>query len=354
MIIDQAGVFDVGISEELNSDPGQFFEVTSQGDGNVVYTFENIDQGSYYITVIAGGAVCPNRRLVEIQEGPRAVDFTPEQLCIDNVLALQIKEITGERSSPFDVEIYRNGIMNPMLTETFAGIPNGDFVYVENIQSKLGPGNYEVRISQQQSACPEGMKITSALKPFMIRTQLQARITSTTISPPHPELPVGTIVVGDFSGGHPAYLASAFLDSAASSMQEYFSDFDTVRLNQNLQYEYTFEGLPAGRYAIEVMDTLGCYIELVARVGLNTTLFIPNVFTPNGDDKNETFFIRNLPEFDVELIVTNRWGKEVYSSGSYNNDWDGGDNLDGVYFYQLNVSGEMYNGWVQIVRGKIE
>jgi hypothetical protein len=80
-------------------------------------------------------------------------------------------------------------------------------------------------------------------------------------------------------------------------------------------------------------------------------LFIPNVFTPNGSDiSNPTFFIRNLPA-NSKLIVTNRWGKQVYSSNNYQNDWDGNNAIDGVYYYQLQIDGERYTGWVEIMRG---
>ncbi|MGK7388834.1 MAG: gliding motility-associated C-terminal domain-containing protein [Candidatus Cyclobacteriaceae bacterium M2_1C_046] len=350
----QTGIFDVGISEEQNSDPAEFFEVISEGNGNVDYTFENLDQGNYYITVVSSGAVCPNRRLVTIEEGPQKVDFTAEQVCIDNVLALRLSDLQGEKSTPIKVEIFKEGRVNPVLTENFDGIPAGNFLIVEDIQQKLGLGNYEVRISQEQTACNSGESIISALKTFSVRASLQAQVTETIMSLPYPETPTGAITVANFSGGYPNYQIAAFMDSAAHPMQSFDAGFVEVPLNSNFNYEYTFSKVPAGRYLIEVMDSLGCTIELIARVGLNTDIFIPNVFTPNGDGKNDVFFIRNLPDFDVEIIVTNRWGKKVFSTSNYENNWDGGDSPDGTYFYQVNSGGENYSGWVQILRGRVE
>jgi gliding motility-associated-like protein len=70
---------------------------------------------------------------------------------------------------------------------------------------------------------------------------------------------------------------------------------------------------------------------------------IPNVMTPNGDDKNDLFIITNLEGWEYkELIVLNRWGQVVYYNPDYENDWNGtyeGKPLaDGVYFGVLNIS----------------
>ncbi len=66
----------------------------------------------------------------------------------------------------------------------------------------------------------------------------------------------------------------------------------------------------------------------------------PNVFTPNGDGLNDHFFIVNLGQYPASrLEVYNRWGRLVYESDYYKNDWDGGDLSDGVYYYILYPNG---------------
>jgi hypothetical protein len=37
------------------------------------------------------------------------------------------------------------------------------------------------------------------------------------------------------------------------------------------------------------------------------------------------------------LTIYNRWGTIVYQSEDYQNDWDGGNVSDGVYFYVLEL-----------------
>lgn len=65
---------------------------------------------------------------------------------------------------------------------------------------------------------------------------------------------------------------------------------------------------------------------------------IPNVFTPNGDGVNDHFFIDNLINYPYsQLEIYNRWGKKVYSTNNYQNDWDGKGIADGTYYYVLTL-----------------
>ena len=75
-------------------------------------------------------------------------------------------------------------------------------------------------------------------------------------------------------------------------------------------------------------------------------LTIPNIITPNSDPWNQNFVIPNLEYYpNSAFIVYNRWGKKVYESSNYQNDWDGENLADGVYYYVLKVNfGNTGNG----------
>jgi gliding motility-associated-like protein len=80
-----------------------------------------------------------------------------------------------------------------------------------------------------------------------------------------------------------------------------------------------------------------------------------NIFTPNGDGKNDFFEMPGLPlEFCSarfeHIKVFNRWGAEVYSSTSPNFKWDGKGVNDGVYYYVIEFGSTRYKGSVTIVR----
>lgn len=67
--------------------------------------------------------------------------------------------------------------------------------------------------------------------------------------------------------------------------------------------------------------------------------FIPNAFSPNGDGKNDRFYIRGEFITEIKLSVYNRWGVLVYYSEDKDEGWDGsykGDQSSpDVYGYQV-------------------
>lgn len=79
-----------------------------------------------------------------------------------------------------------------------------------------------------------------------------------------------------------------------------------------------------------------------------------NVFTPNGDGINDFLYYDLLQAFPgSSLKIFNRWGRLVYESADYRNDWDGDDHKDGTYFWVLDVNDEsqgVLKGTVTIIR----
>jgi hypothetical protein len=63
-------------------------------------------------------------------------------------------------------------------------------------------------------------------------------------------------------------------------------------------------------------------------------IFLPNVITPNGDDRNE-FFVLDEKLSGSDLLILNRWGGEVFHSFNYQNTWNGGDLSTGEYYYLI-------------------
>lgn len=116
------------------------------------------------------------------------------------------------------------------------------------------------------------------------------------------------------------------------------------------KYEY------AGKYNVKMLVTsaTGCQdsVTMLVETNYEPPMVEPNVFTPNGDGKNDNYVI---PEIDLhseylkyrgndeedrnmEIWVYNRWGREVLHSKKYDNSWNGknknGKRLDdGTYYY---------------------
>jgi gliding motility-associated-like protein len=106
--------------------------------------------------------------------------------------------------------------------------------------------------------------------------------------------------------------------------------------------------LDVGSYNIKVVTQDSGYVSesnyVICVQPEPPTITIPNVMTPNGDGTNDFFVIRNLLQYDYRpLIIKNRWGKTVYESDQYNNDWNGRNVPDGVYYgvVQIIMNGEI-------------
>jgi gliding motility-associated-like protein len=99
------------------------------------------------------------------------------------------------------------------------------------------------------------------------------------------------------------------------------------------------------------MAANGGYFTKLAVSG--STLFIPNLYTPNGDGTNDTFEIRGLELFaENDLVIVNRWGNEVYKATGYQNNWTGEGLNEGTYFYVLRVKESVGAEW-QVFKGYI-
>lgn len=79
--------------------------------------------------------------------------------------------------------------------------------------------------------------------------------------------------------------------------------------------------------------------------------FIPNIITPDGDGKNDTFRIVGLPVGPWQLRVYSRWGKQVYINENYQQDWNAKELPAGNYFYYLQHDTQpSIRGWIQVNR----
>lgn len=109
---------------------------------------------------------------------------------------------------------------------------------------------------------------------------------------------------------------------------------------------YTYEH--SGRYKVVMMAEnaiSGCrdttevdYVNVV-----ESLLEVPNVFTPNGDGKNDVFMVKGLSLENFHAVILNRWGRQVYEWSDPSGGWDGRINgkyaTPGTYFYVITARG---------------
>ncbi|MDB9702162.1 gliding motility-associated C-terminal domain-containing protein [Flavobacteriales bacterium] len=98
---------------------------------------------------------------------------------------------------------------------------------------------------------------------------------------------------------------------------------DRVNTKDNL-------GLTEGTYTLTVTDDNGCKGDYVGSL-LNlqddscddTYLFVPNIFSPDGNGVNDILFVDGKNIQQVQLMIYNRWGNLVFQSNSVAEGWDG-------------------------------
>ena len=77
-------------------------------------------------------------------------------------------------------------------------------------------------------------------------------------------------------------------------------------------------------YTITAEDN-GCYAtdEVTITVLYDLVVFVPNIFSPNGDSDNDVLYVRGKGIVNVKFVVFDRWGEKVFESTSLEDGWDG-------------------------------
>lgn len=123
--------------------------------------------------------------------------------------------------------------------------------------------------------------------------------------------------------------AVSFFNSSIGATS-YFWDFSqqgsSVAVNPN--FEFTVEEI--GDYPVNLIavSDLGCIDTFTLVInGVEDLLFyIPNTFTPDGNEFNNEFlpvFTQGFDIFDYNLLIFNRWGEIVFESNDSKIGWNG-------------------------------
>ncbi|MBA3662643.1 MAG: gliding motility-associated C-terminal domain-containing protein [Bacteroidetes bacterium] len=98
-------------------------------------------------------------------------------------------------------------------------------------------------------------------------------------------------------------------------------------------------------YTIQAINNYGCKATDIVCIEVTTDfgVYIPNIFTPNGDGLNDVFLVYGYSIFDVTMDIFDRWGEKIFTSKDQTMGWDGtykGSNCKtDVYVYKVSYKG---------------
>lgn len=136
----------------------------------------------------------------------------------------------------------------------------------------------------------------------------------------------------------------SFLNNSLNATS-YNWDFGDGNTSTDENPNNTYPDEDAGVYTVELIaHNSGCSDTAYAVVTVVDELifYVPNTFTPDNDDYNESFkpiFTAGFDPFNYELLIFNRWGEILFESHDAEVGWDGtyGGELakDGTYIWKI-------------------
>jgi gliding motility-associated-like protein len=173
---------------------------------------------------------------------------------------------------------------------------------------------------------------------------------------PAPNIQLSFEVIAGCTGG---YVEFSNINHNGVSYYWQFGDGDTSHI-ENPIHVYPYNGSYTG--SLQVISAFGCNNEAVFNLetlGFNDyfTIYIPNVFTPNGDGDNDLYRVivpGRIAEC-VNLSIYNRWGQLMFVSTGNNLTWDGYTSVgqpvpNGTYMYIIEVADKSYSGTISLFR----
>lgn len=111
-------------------------------------------------------------------------------------------------------------------------------------------------------------------------------------------------------------------------------------------------------YTVTVTTDEGCVGEADVLITVEEPCgepYLPTIFSPNGDGTNDFLCVLSNCVLSLEMSIYNRWGEQVFTTGSTEDCWDGTykgkDVNSGVFVYKLRI--RLTNGEERLESGNI-
>lgn len=130
-----------------------------------------------------------------------------------------------------------------------------------------------------------------------------------------------------------------------------FGETGNISIDENpetVTFSYSDDLTPT--VCLEASNDNGCYTEFCVDLKLRSaadSVFIPSVFTPNGDGVNEEFLpiLSGIVPQNYSLSIFNRWGQVLFETNNPNQGWNGEVNgelsREEAYMYLLEFTNRL-------------
>ena len=196
--------------------------------------------------------------------------------------------------------------------------------------SPTAPGTYDISLSVTTSAgCTDNLQWPNYI------TVIEAPFAAFDFSP-------DIIQVGDQS--------IQFTDASIGQINNWlwtvnFANSIETSTQQNPGFSIPSNTSSEFSAVLEVTNEVGCSSSATSIIGIfeNATIYIPNTFTPDGNELNQYFQIEGnkIDPSDFSMQIFNRWGELIFESKNIALGWDGTYTKNnyaapsGVYTYQV-------------------
>ncbi len=161
-------------------------------------------------------------------------------------------------------------------------------------------------------------------------------------------------VKADFDYKYYDYYSMEFTSYARATNPIHFWDFGDGDISNEINPKHRFRNTEEYDVVLTVVDDIGCIDTAKYTAIPPIELYVPNSFTPNGDGINDLFGVKGANVYSFEMIIFDRWGKEVFRTNDMDQKWNGSNqgndyhSQTAVYNYTITYKGKKEEDAIEI------
>lgn len=359
---------------------------------NGLFNPSSAGAGQHWVTVAYTGVLCASSDSVEVEVLPEiaaVLTVSDTLICPDQGVQLAVSPEGGNPGSNLEVS-WNEGLL-PLLEHAVS--PNGTTTYsvevndgcsdpfVDSVQVVMLPpiqasvttsdtlcigqegwvtaevlndGAYDIRWGEE--ALPlDTLYAGAGMSSVLQITDLTEGCTFDTLTLVPNFTPISALFSPNPNDDCIAFEANpiTFLDLSQFGLYGmwHFGTGDSLAYSPGNNPEYPFEQPGEYSVALTIFNEGDCRADYGLDVCVlpPSALFVPDVFSPNGDGANDLLFVRGRGITELYFAVYNQWGAVVFESNDPDRGWDGQfrgrPSPSGVYSYVLRA---VVNDWSKV------